>query len=159
MPGGETDDSGLPAHCRSMRVVRDVAYFLHQQAEYSGHIDDDLDYTFFGEDYWQALVDEEDMVPDVQRGCLALLYAMGMHEAGNVGVALGDKLQRCVQVLRRFDPPNEDTQRLRDVALQALRCAATPQDRRDWDKVKSLMAEGEWVHQVAVRRYFQARAR
>ena len=120
MPSGETDDPGIHAYCRSTRVVRDVVYFLHQQAEYSGHIDDDLDYTFFGEDYWQALLDDEDMDPDVQRGCLALLYAMGMYEAGNVGIATWGQaagLPAGVATICRSQP--------RDAALQGDRRAGT----------------------------------
>ena len=155
---GTDDTEAMAAYSRSIRVVRDVVFFFHQQADYS-FVMDDLDYSDFTERYWNALVEDEAMDSELQRGCLALLFAMGMYEAGNIGVALGDALQECLTVLTRFEAPCAETRRIKEAALQALTLAAMPQERRDFHKLESLVIEGEWIHRVAVRPYFRKRVK
>ncbi|HYO93849.1 MAG TPA: hypothetical protein VER33_05025 [Polyangiaceae bacterium] len=140
-----------------MRVVRDVAFFFHEQAEYD-HVMDDLDYCFFQERYWDALVEVPDMEQEVQRGCLALLYAMAMFEAGNVGIALGECLPACHARLATYAPQDEVSGRLKELALEALSVAATDQAQRDWVRVEALLAQAELVHRLAVRPYFDSRS-
>jgi hypothetical protein len=157
MNGIEGEVPGLAAYERSVRIVRDIVFFFQEQAEYS-FVMSDLDYTWYIEKYWEALVEDDEMPGEIQRGCLALLFAMGEYEAGCVGIALGDDLSPCLAGLRRFAPPDDETKRLKELALQALALAATPIDRRDWDAVNNLALEHAWIYDAAVRPYFRSRA-
>ena len=141
---------------RSERIERDIVWFFHEQANYSA-VMDDLDYYRFVEPYWDALVDDPAMHPDVQRGCLALLFAMGVYEAGCVGVALGDALPACRARLATFVPPDPTCARLKEMAMGALAAAARPKELRDRD-YEILFAHAAEVHRLAVHPYFAARA-
>lgn len=141
---------------RSERIERDIVWFFHEQANYSA-VMDDLDYYRFLEPYWDALVDDPAMHPDVQRGCLALLFAMGVYEAGCVGVALGDALPACRARLATFVPPDPTCARLKEMAMGALAAAARPKELRDRD-YEVLFAHAAEVHRLAVQPYFAARA-
>ena len=154
---GESIDVDLTQYSESLRVERDVIFFFHQQADYA-FLTDDLDYTMFPEKYWEVLVRESGMKAEIQDGCLALLFAMGSYESGNVGVALGPFLPECLCALRRFEPPSIQTNKVRAAAILALSIAATPQHDRDWEAVKNLQIEAEWIHKLVVRNYFRSRA-
>ncbi len=153
-PQGAPEDE-VDAFARSVRVERDVVFFLHQQAAYSS-ICDDLDWGFFDEDYSCALLENREMPIALQRGCLALLYAMGMCEAGNVGVAIGDRLPKALADLKLFATNIVEVEQLRDTAIRALTYASTPQQLRDWNAIETALGASHWVHQVAVRPYFRA---
>ena len=159
MTATDSDDADLDAWTRSVQVTRDIVFFFHQQAGYS-FVMDDLDYGFFSEEYWAALVDRRAPLDlEIQRGCLALLYAMGTYEAGNIGVALGEALQGCRCTLQLYQPTDRDTMALKALAEQALSHAAVPNSRRDFDAVWELSGKAAWIHQLAVRPYFESRAR
>ena len=140
----------------AQRVERDVIFFLHQQTEYA-FISDDLDYTMFPEKYWDVLLRENGMKAEMQDGCLALLFAMGSYESSNIGVALGTSLSECLSTLKRFTPFTEQTRKVKAAAIRALSIAATPQHDRDWDAVKNLQNEAEWIHEHVVRPYFRSK--
>lgn len=145
-------------YVRSQRVQRDIAFFFHQQSEVSS-IEDDLDYSFFEERYWDVLVEDQALCLESQRALLAILFAMGLHEAGNVGLVLGDNLLPCISALENYSSGDPINLRMKEIALQALVLAAEPQDQRDWRAVEGLLAEGRWMHQVSVVYYFQTRIR
>ncbi|AKF10066.1 hypothetical protein DB32_007215 [Sandaracinus amylolyticus] len=138
-------------------MARDIAYFFHEQAEY-GFLFDDLEHWMFETPYWLYLaLDERD--EHVERGCLALAYAMGCCEAGGVGIALGERLAECRAAIVAFTPHGDDLARLRDAALEALELAATPNETRDSDRLTALVSrETEWIHGAVVRRYFEEHA-
>jgi len=151
--------SEFDAWTRSVRVTRDIVFFFHQQSEYNS-IMDDLDYGFFCEKYWTALVDtSEPLDLEIERGCLALLYAMGTCEAGNVAGALGDSLQECRETLNQFQPKDPDTEKLKKIAELALSYAAIPNDRRDFNAVENILGNGGWIHKLVVRPYFKSRSK
>lgn len=69
----------------------------------------------------------------VERGCLALIFAMASYEAGNVGVAfVGEDRALCRDAVMAYAPTDPELARLKAIALAALALAATPNDRRDF---------------------------
>ena len=52
---GESIDVDTKQYTETLRVERDVIFFLHQQADYA-FLTDDIDYTMFPEKYWQVLL-------------------------------------------------------------------------------------------------------
>ena len=155
---GESIDVDIKRDTETLRVERDVIFFLHQQADYA-FVMDDLDYTMFPEKYWEVLLRDGGMKAEIQEGCLALLFAMGSYESSNIGVALGPSLSECLRALRRFEPPSIQTSKVKAAAIKALSIAATPQHDRDWEAVENLQIEAEWIHKLVVRSYFQSRVR
>lgn len=151
-PGASEEE--VEAFARSVRVERDIVFFLHQQAAFPSIIDD-LDWSFFDEDYARTLLENREMPIALQRGCLALLYAMGMCEAQNMGVALGDRLPKALRDLRVFATNVVEVGQLRDAAIRALTFASTPQESRDWGVIQTALGASRWVHQVAVGPYFR----
>ena len=153
---GESIDVDTKQYTETLRVERDVIFFLHQQAGYA-FLTDDIDYTMFPEKYWEVLLRDSGMKAEIQEGCLALLFAMGSYESSNIGVALGPSLSECLCALRRFEPPSIQTSKVKAAAIKALSIAATPHHDRDWEAVKNLQIEAEWIHKLVVRSYFQSR--
>jgi len=154
----EEVDEEVEFYARSMRIVRDIAFFFHQQSEYE-YVMEDLDYTFFTEKYWDALVEDPEMPLEIQRGCLALLYAMGMYEGHHVGRALGNELPLCIARLKQFEPGDGETKTMLEITLRALSAAAVPLNSRDWQAVRDLDQYSAWIYERSVRPYFQSRVR
>lgn len=80
-------------------VLRDICYFLHLQADYA-FIQDDIDWGMFSLPYWEFLEDEPALANSeeqafIRHGCLLIILAMSLAEAGNICLALGENLDSC----------------------------------------------------------------
>lgn len=148
----------MNSYDRQTVVERDLAYFLHLQSAYS-FLDDDLPYGQFNAPYWDELVENTSMTGEMRLARLALIFAMGIAQAGNICRAFGGLLHDACDALSQFIPRDTNEKRLHELATQALNLAVMSDDKRDWRAVNALQRETAWVHAVAVRPYFEARSR
>ncbi len=138
-------------------IARDVAYFYWLQAAYD-FIDDDIDYTRFDGDYWGYLLGDIEDPVEVHWGCLAIIFAMAMHEASGVGVIWGDRLSVCREALKLYAPVDDASGRIVKVVLPALDLVSVEHRSRDWLQVQSLSADARLVHTLSVKAYFKMKA-
>lgn len=139
-----------PAH---ELLLRDIAYFFHEQAKY-GRLEEDIDWAMFELPYWTYLNSQGSALE--QRGCLAIILAGAAAHAGNICMAFGSELETCracVQSVRYEDPV---TERLRVTAAALLDVAALDISERPSKLVEEF--DREWPYDAVVVHYFAERA-
>lgn len=144
-------------------VTRDVVYFFYLQAAYD-HVEEDIEYALLKLPYWKYLdlagasIEGEARLL-LERGCLLIVVAMALAEAGNICLALNESLAECLRACRQARFSNETTERLRVLAVGALEVADTDQATRDWERVRAMSEEADWTHERIVRDYFRNEGR